>query len=278
MGIRVTCENCGYKYNLKEETAGKKAKCKICKAVFTVPQLPEVTTTPGGSTVYAHAPRAKDFEFAIGDTENIEQISEHIVRHVGPIGTVWHEIVSDLVHLDVHWVQPTAERRYHTLVTSGMSDRPMTVPEGAEAFRFAELMLCLPADWQISETAFKDERWYWPVRLLKILARFPHEYDTWLAYWHTIPNDDPPEPYAPNTKLCCAFLAPPQTMPKDFSSLEVNSEKTIRFYAVMPLYREEMDLKLQQGTDPLLEKLARAGVTELVNINRKNVCKKTGWW
>jgi hypothetical protein len=278
MGIRVTCENCGYEYNLKEATAGKKAKCRICKAIFTVPQSPEVTTTPGGSTVYAHAPRAKDFEFAIGDTGSIEQISDHIMRHIGPIGTVWHEIVSDLVHIDVHWVQPTKERPYHTLVTSGMSDRPMTVPEGAEAYRYAELMLCLPTDWQISEAAFKDERWYWPVRWLKILARFPHEYDTWLAYWHTIPNEDPPEPYAPNTKLCCALLAPPQTTPEDFSSLEVTSEKTIRFYAVMPLYREEMDLKLQQGTDPLIDKLAKAGITELLDANRPNVCKKKGWW
>src|SRR5688572_16808675 len=101
MGIRVTCENCGYEYNLKETTAGKKANCKICKAVFMVPQVPAVTTIPGGSTVYAHAPRAKDFEFAVGDTENIEQISDHIKRHVGPVGTVWHEILSDLVHVDV---------------------------------------------------------------------------------------------------------------------------------------------------------------------------------
>ena len=37
MAIRIECEKCGYKYNLKDELAGKKVKCKICKAVFVVP-------------------------------------------------------------------------------------------------------------------------------------------------------------------------------------------------------------------------------------------------
>jgi hypothetical protein len=158
MSIQVKCEQCGYKYNLKDELAGKKVKCKICKATFTV---------PAGSPTYVHAPRTKDFELAIGDTENLEHITNHVERYIGKIETVWHEIISDLVHIDVHWVQPTAERPYHTLVTSGMSDRPMTVPEGAENFCYGELVLCLPQEWPISEGAFKDEKNYWPIRLLK---------------------------------------------------------------------------------------------------------------
>ena len=144
MGVRVACENCGYEYRLKDEIAGKKVKCKICRATFVV---------PAGSPVIAHVPRTKEFEVAIGDGENIEHISNHVERHYGKIETVWHEIISDLVHVDVHWVQPTAERPYHTLVTSGMSDRPMTVPEGAEDFRYGEVMLCLPSEWKISKEA-----------------------------------------------------------------------------------------------------------------------------
>src|SRR5438105_1371978 len=103
MGIHVDCEQCRYKYHLKEELAGKKVKCKICRATFTV---------PAGSPRIAHGPRTKDFEFAIGDSENIDRISAHIEQHFGKIAMVWHEIISDLVHVDVHWVQPTAERPY----------------------------------------------------------------------------------------------------------------------------------------------------------------------
>jgi hypothetical protein len=268
VGIRVQCEQCAHKYHLKDELAGKRVKCKICKNTFTVP-------APG--PIIQHGARTKDFEFATGDDHNIEQITNHIERYYGKIAMVFHEIMSDLVHIDVHWVQPTVERPFHTLITSGMSDRPMTVPAGAEDFRFGELVISLPPDWPITEEAFKNERNYWPVRLLKMLARFPHEYDTWLSFGHTLPNGDPAEPYADNTKLCCAYLLYPLLADRQFWSLEANSEKTIRFYSIIPLYRAEVELKLKQGSDALLDKLGEHEVNELLNPKRVNVCKR-GWF
>lgn len=268
MGIRVECDQCAQKYHLKDELAGKRVKCKICKTVFTVP-------APG--PVIEHGARTKGFEFATGDGENIEQISSHIERHYGKIAMVFHEVISDLVHIDVHWVQPTVERPYHTLITSGMSDRPMATPEGAEDFRFGELVISLPPEWPISMEAFKDECHYWPLRQLKTLARFPHEYDTWLSFGHTVPNGDPAEPYAKNTKLCCALLLFPLLVDSAFWSLVVNPKKTIRFFSLVPLYRAEMELKLKQGTDPLLDKLGAHEVNELLNPQRVNVCKR-GWF
>jgi hypothetical protein len=267
MGIRCECEQCGYKYHLKDDLAGKKVKCKICKATFAV---------PAGGPVYVHAPRSKDFEFAIGDGDNIEQISNHIERYVGKIATVWHEIISDLVHVDVHWVQPTAERPYHTLVTSGMSDRPMTVPTGAEDFRYAEVMLCLPQEWPLSEEAFKDQRNYWPVQLLKGTARFPHEYDTWVCFGHTITNGDPPEPYDQSVKFSGSLISVPMLVDKEFWALKT-ADKTIRFYSIVPIYSQEMDFKVKQGADPLIDKLGEREINELLDIKRKNVCKR-GWW
>jgi hypothetical protein len=267
MGIKVECEQCGYKYHLKEELAGQKVKCKICKMTFTV---------PSEGPIYAHPPRSKDFELAIGDGDNIEHISNHIEQYIGKIATVWHEIISDLVHVDVHWVQPTLERPYHTLVTSGMSDKPMTVPNGAEEFRYAEVMLCLPDDWPISEEAFKDERNYWPVRLLKATARFPHEYDTWVCFGHTVTNGNPPEPYHPSAKFDGILLSVPMLVEKEFWTLDT-PEKKIRFYSIIPLYSQEMDFKVKQGADTLIDKLCELEISELLNIKRKNVCKR-GWW
>ncbi len=55
----------------------------------------------------------------------------------------------------------------------------------------------------------------------------------------------------------------------DFCELQVNQEKTIYFYTLVPLYREEMDFKLKRGNDPLLDRLAKQGVTELLDINRR---------
>lgn len=227
--------------------------------------------------------KPKEFTFAIGDEQNIEAITEHIEKHVGKIDIVFHEIISDLVHIDVHWVKPTEKFPFHTLVTSGMSDKPMTVPEGFDDHRFTELCILLPADWQMGTTsnftmteAFKNENNYWPVRWLKTIARFPHEYDTWTGYGHTIPNGETADPLAENTKLGCMILFPSFRLGSEFFSLKINEQKMINFYCLYPLYKEEMNFKLKYGADALLEKFEKYNLTDVIDIKRYNTCSKKG--
>lgn len=81
----------------------------------------------------------------------------------------------------------------------------MNVPKQLEEYRLerAELMIALPPDWKVGES---DECWYWPLRLLKSIARLPISADTWLGWGHTVDNQ---EPYADNTSLCGAVLIYP---------------------------------------------------------------------
>lgn len=203
----------------------------------------------------------------------LEEISAHIERHIGKIDTVFHELVSDTVHIDIHHVAPNEDRPLHTLITSGMSDLPMKTPSD-ETPRYLELLIHLPPDWRISQEAFDDESWYWPIRQLKYLARFPHKLDTFLGYGHTIPNGDPPEPYAKNTKLNCILILPPLSTPEAFDQLVIDENKTIHFMAIVPLYQEETDLKLRKGTGELLEKFSENDITDVLDIGRPNVAKK----
>ena len=129
----------------------------------------------------------KSNEHAGGDTELIEAMGSHIEKHVGPIAQVLHETVSDLVHIDLYHVQPSPRLPYQILVTSGMSQLPMSVPDGASEYHFTELVLVLPPSWPMEHEACRDERHYWPIRQLKSLARFPHVYQTWL-YWGVRPG------------------------------------------------------------------------------------------
>ena len=86
-------------------------------------------------------------------------------------------------------------------------------------------MVVLPESWEISSEAFKDERWYWPIRQLKHLARFPHKYKSWFGYGHSIPNGKPAEPFAENTKLDGVILLTPSQVPSEFLSLKINDKK-----------------------------------------------------
>ena len=49
---------------------------------------------------------------------------------------------------------------------------------------------------------------------------------------------------------------------------------TIAFRAVYPLLRDEMELKLERGTDALFDAFDRAKVTELLIADRPSIVKR----
>lgn len=229
-----------------------------------------------GQPIYQYEERIPPTDSLIPIPEELELIDQHIETYLGPVHMVWHELVSEIVHIDVHHIKPTDSRPFQTLVTSGMSDRPMNAPSGAEEFRFAELVMTLPADWPIGEEEFKDEANWWPIRLLKMLARFPHEFNTWLWWGHSMPNGDPPAAWHESTKQSGVVLLGPTMVPDDFHMLDCGEEKKIHFLSVVPVYTEEMNAKLKYGTEYLTELFVKNDIDDIVNPNRKNVCKK--WW
>lgn len=196
-----------------------------------------------------------------------ELIQEHIEKHIGKVAGVFHEIVPDVVHIDIMIVEPTEEKPYYSLITSGMSDKKMTLPyevdENSE--EYLELMIVLPGDWKLD---FKNEKYYWPIRVLKTLARFPHKYHTHLGFGHTMQNGDF-EPYTTDSQLCGSVLVPIFGEENESRKLKVNDNKTITFYSLLPLYKEEIEYSLINGSNELFNKLIENEFSTEVNINRK---------
>lgn len=223
-----------------------------------------------GEPIYRYKPRESEWQTPENPGLFLEEIQDHLAQHIGEVDNVFHEIVSDLVHLDVLVVPANDERPFHLLVTSGVSDLPMMVPEGMEEYNRCELMIALPPDWPLDEMAFKEESNYWPVRWLKMLGRLPHEYKTWIGWGHTIPNGDPPEPIA-DTQFSGFMLAPPYFFPPEFFRLTAKSGDIITFYMVVPLYSEEMELKLNRGADALEDLFGQHDIDFVVDPGRPNV-------
>jgi Suppressor of fused protein (SUFU) len=236
----------------------------------------ETLISPSGAPILKHAAREKPFEIALGSGD-VELLEEHISRRFGEVDFVYHEILSDLVHVDVHHIPPAASRPWHTLVTTGMSDRPMVVPEGLEQCRYAELVITLPVDWPLTEQALEDERNYWPIRLLKTLARFPHEYDTYLWWGHTVDHGDPAEAYHHSVPFRTACLGFPTTVESQYVTARCSDDKVVTFFAVYPLFDEEVQLKMRAGAEELFRRFEKAAITEMVNPGRRNVAKRR-WW
>jgi hypothetical protein len=226
-----------------------------------------------GTPIIRHRPSERGWTPPKSASGNLQAIQEHLAEHIGPVENVFHELISDLVHLDVLMIPPAADRPFNVLVTSGMSDLPMTVPNGMENFRRAEVMIALPSDWPLDYARFDDERVYWPIRWLKMLGRLPHEFNTWLGYGHSVPNGDPPEPI-PGTKFTGVMTTFARWLPRDFSRLELGPARWIFFYQMVPLYPEEMDLKLNKGTEALVKRFEERDISFVLDPNRPNVARR----
>jgi Suppressor of fused protein (SUFU) len=200
-------------------------------------------------------------------------IRAHVDRHIGPIDATFE--VAD--GLSILHSAPSETRPLHTLITCGMSARPMPVPAASDAPRRLELMVTLSRDWNFGSISGGAEVTHietsWPARLLISLAGRLDEPDRWLAWGNVVPNGDPPRPYAPTTRLCAAIIVPSLLVPVKFFELGSGSDR-VAFFAAMPLYAEELELHRSQGMEALFSRLIQNDVNDVLHPRRKNAAKR----
>ena len=227
----------------------------------------EIFLNPDGTKADAIWSSTENSEPEVYSEDEMSAIEQHIKNTFGEFENVFHELVSPDIHVDICVVPPSEERDYYTLVTMGMGAHRMNVPEELAEYKLerAELAIALPPDWKLDEESLKDERWYWPIGLLKVLARLPISSDTWLGFGHTM---DKQSPFAENTKLCAAILTGSQGVKEGGEVCTLPGGEEVNFYQVIPLYRNEMEYKMEHDADALLKKMA--GISFVVNPTRQN--------
>ena len=107
---------------------------------------------------------------------------------------------------------------------------------------------------------------YWPLKWLRMVAHIPHSYDGWLEGGVILPNGEPPMPFAANTALSCILLK--ETEAGRFID-SVN--RVIDFFTLLPIYEEERQLALQKGADYLIETFDEYGISDVLDLKRKNI-------
>ncbi|HEY2014678.1 MAG TPA: suppressor of fused domain protein [Bryobacteraceae bacterium] len=205
--------------------------------------------SPGGSLIYRHdsisAPRIGLADEAVKAFRQTRD--EAYQRLYGEAASVSHEIVPLVPHIDVityHRIYRNGEQRRQacTLVTSGMSDLAMTLPNGIDAIRRAELIF------------YCDEPKQDYIDTIRWLAHFPHNQNTCVGYYSTIPNGNPPEPFWGSPILDTILLLPPivtkdQKLPEEL----VLGGDPVHFLWIVPVTTPECNLKLAKGGAALLD-------------------------
>ncbi len=204
------------------------------------------------------------------DPQQRRLLELHIRRYYGPIQKTLREAGGAGVQVDIHVIAPTREKNYYTLITSGMGAHQMRVPQELAGYHVdrAELVICLPPDWKLEDP---DEKWYWPLRWLRLLARLPIEQDTWLGWGHTVPNG---RPFAVNTMLSGVILTGPMGVSKAAGVCKLQDGSEVNLYQVVPLYSEEMEYKLEHDAEALLQRMEQQGLLKRqdLQLDRPNAC------
>jgi tetratricopeptide (TPR) repeat protein len=197
--------------------------------------------------------------------EELHCVEDHIIKYFGEFKNVFHELVSPDIHVDILVVEPTPKRNYYVLITMGMGAHRMKVPPELEHLERAELLICLSPDWNVRE--LKNENWYWPLRWLKIMARLPLEENSWIGWGHTVPNG---EPFADNTRFTTMLLLNPGAFDEAAAECKIPGGGVVNFYQMIPIYEEELELKINRGAETLLEAFEDDAL-EYVRLDRRNV-------
>lgn len=183
---------------------------------------------------------------------------------------VWHEMLPVVPHVDIFVFPPSSElgRNYYTLITSGMSDEKMALPEGIDSqYACAEILFYVTdAAVKVHETTRP-----WFVGAMSFLAHFPFDYNTWLAFSHTIPNGNPPAPLVEGSELTTALFMPAIFEDKEFTHDFKLGNEIVNFLWLTYINDKETEYKLKYGYEKLVEKFTPDSFPQVFNPFRQSI-------
>ncbi len=196
------------------------------------------------------------------------ELLELMRKRLGPCEALVVQEAAGRMPVSVYVSPATSARPTHVLFTLGLSLVPMRVPEGKEAFRYAELMLDLPADWPLAAEMLATPEFGWPIQWLLTLARYPYEQKTWLGAPVTIiENGNPPQPLAPNARFTAMLL-----LTRGTDDVAQEDGTTVKLYKLIPLYPEECQVEKEEGLTALFTAFDQSeSFSDVIDVNRPSV-------
>lgn len=180
----------------------------------------------------------------------------HYERFFGPVTqAVMHSTDVKPVHIDIYQFEPTPERPFWTLVTSGMSNERQIEPDEPVSYRTEILMyVSKPQEWMFS--------------VLKGLAEMPFDDHTLLHWGHTVPNGMPMT--ASPSLLTSFFFASPYFESLEFNELKLANDK-VDFLWMIPITEAEREFAIQHSSEKLYEKFENTNMPTVVEEARESV-------
>lgn len=184
---------------------------------------------------------------------------EAIEKKLGKINLLYENICFPDINLtfDIYWIEATEKKPFITLITVGMSSKPMNISDETKAY--CELMISLPLNFDLDN---KENRWV--VTELINRAYYPFIY---FNYYYNGCIENNFMPFSENIDFSGFLLLSPEG--KNIKFLN----KVINLYQLIPIYEEEYNYILKNGFNnfkKFLEK-EKINLSPVVDISRKRM-------
>ncbi len=211
------------------------------------------------------------------DTDALREAVElHLARHIGTAQAAfvdaegWEGRSKEPgPPVDVLISPPEGERRFAYVATCGSALRPLPASgDDQPGARRVEFVLAAP---QHGEEDKDRAMLNLAANTVRQFAKLVHLQPIAVAPGHTVAFSHDPAPVFPGSQqVAFAFMAP--RLPSDgFERLELGGGEHIRFFAPVPIDRPEFDAASDKGVAALSDALVRAGVTEMLHLDRPSV-------
>lgn len=160
------------------------------------------------------------------------------------------------------------------ILTNGMSDYEMPVPESCKGKEFNEIYFCLPSYWDLNDK--ENPNVNWPLKMIQKLARNVIENKTWYGPGHTIANGNPSTAISETMLQDHFLLATPIALEDYLQPIEIDN-KIIRFLAIVPVFHQEFEQKMSKGYSKWIIKYRSRNGNEILDDFRQSI-HKSRWW
>lgn len=160
-------------------------------------------------------------------------------------------------HIDLYMFPPDGQRDFVAVLTGGMSDLPMAVPDRSAADPHIELIMGI------------GQHQHWATNLLKLVAEYPFDQGTFYDAHHTVPFGGE---LGDGSSLSAFLLVRPHFLPEGLASFECGG-KRIGFLQAVPITTLEHEFAVAEGSDKLEALLEKHGYLITRDPNRQSVVK-----
>lgn len=213
-----------------------------------------------------------DFSYTPYEAQTIQ---DHIIKHYGNISRTITVKECERLDLNLYVIEPTKEREFYTVITSGMGAYKMDLPDDFKDDNVdrIELLIYLGSNWDI-DSAFKSSsgsstgliidgkvtplfgninaQWNYPIQILKNLAQAPVNNESYFVMGNIMDDETP---FSESTHDSGVILMFPAYTTEEGQVCTLPDGEKVGFLQVMPITTDEIERAANLNTNLIFHKL-----------------------